>query len=135
MRIRAFIAAACILALPAAASAAVFAKEGCQVTVPDNWTLTAHRAISPDKTTWASVMQGPSAAQIVQIEQGLQATTVSEDGRIIMMVSSASYAGKTNKQFHAITKTAPSCVADVTVPAGAGEAQAQAIAATVQLAH
>jgi hydrogenase maturation factor HypF (carbamoyltransferase family) len=52
-----------------------------------------------------------------------------------MLVSSASYAGKTNKQFHAITKSAPSCIADVTLPAGAGEAQAQAIAATVQLAH
>jgi hypothetical protein len=135
MRLRAVATAVAVLVLPAAADAGVFAKEGCQVTVPDTWTHTSQRAVSPDKSTWAGVMQAPTAAEAIQVEQSLQATKVSEDARVVIMVSSASFAGKTNKQFHAITKGAPSCIADVTVPAGAGEPQAQAIAATVQLAH
>jgi hypothetical protein len=135
MRLRAVAIAAAVLAIPAAAEAGAYVQDGCQVSVPDNWTRTAQRAASPDKSVWASVMQASTAAEAIQVEQGLQATKVSEDGRLVMMVSSASFAGKTNKQFHAITKSTPSCIADVTVPAGAGEAQAQAIAATVQLAH
>jgi hypothetical protein len=47
------------------------------------------------------------------------------------MVSTPSFGGLTNKQYHVITKTAPSCVADVTAPAGPDEALAKTIAQSV----
>ena len=122
-------------ALPALAHAATYKKEGCQVSVPDGWVESRSRVARPDKKIWASLMQGGSAAEIVQVEAGLQATKVSEDGHIILMVSTASFGGLTNRQYHAITKTTPSCVADVTSPAGPDEATARQIAATVGLAR
>ncbi len=125
------VAAAAILATVAgAAQAAVFKDDGCQVTVPDSWKITKQRAVGPGQNNWAETMKGDSVAQIVAIEKNLGATKVSEDAHVIIMVSSASAAGMTNKQFHGISKTTPSCVADVTTPAGAGEAAAKAMAMT-----
>jgi hypothetical protein len=126
--------ALCIAALmmPAAAQAGVYAKEGCQITVPGNWVASKSRIASPDKKVWASVMSAGSAAEIVRVETSLKATRVAEDGRIILMASSASFGGLTNRQFHAITKTTPACLADVTVPAGSMEAAAKAIALTIR---
>ena len=130
-----FALAAAAITFPALAHAATYKKEGCQVTVPDGWVESRSRVARPDKKLWASVMQAGTAAEIVQVETGLKATKVSEDGRIILMVSSASFGGMTNRQYHAITKTTPSCVADVTSPAGPDEAAARQIAATVSLAR
>ena len=120
---------------PAMAQAAVYKVDHCQVTVPDGWVTSRSRIARPDKKVWVSLMEAPTMAEIVAVETGLKATKVSEDGRIVLMVSSASFGGLTNKQYHAITKTAPSCVADVTAPAGAEEPLARQIAATVGLAH
>ena len=60
---------------------------------------------------------------------------MSEDSHLVLLVSTASFGGLTNKQYHAITKTTPSCIADVTSPAGPQEATAKQIAVTVGLAH
>lgn len=117
---------------PAASHAEAYAKDGCQVTVPSGWIVSRSRVASPDKKTWAALMSAGSAAEIVQVETSLKAVKVSEDARIILMASSASFSGLTNRQFHAITKTTPSCLADVTAPAGPTEANARAIAMTVR---
>ena len=114
-----FVVIAAVATIPVAGHAAVYKSDGCQVTVPDTWVASRTRIASPDKKQWAALMQGGSAAEIVQVETSLKATMVSQDARLILMVSSASYAGLTNRQYHAITRTTPSCVADVTVPAGA----------------
>jgi hypothetical protein len=119
--------------LPSLAFAASYQSDGCQLTVPSDWTPSKSRTARADKKMWASLMQAPTATEIVNVEKGLGAVLVSDTPGMTLMVSSASAAGMTNKQFHAITKTAPSCVADVTVPAGAEEAAAQAIAKTVSL--
>ena len=120
--------------LPLSAQAAVYKANGCQVTVPDGWVTSRTRVASPDKKLWASLLQAGSAAEVVQIDTSLQATKVSEDERIILMVSTAAFGGLTNRQYHAITKTAPSCAADVTSPAGPEEATARQIALTVGVA-
>ena len=118
---------------PAAAQAGgVYAGDGCKLDTPADWVVSKSRTSTPDKKLWATLMSAPSAAQIVQIESGLKATKVSEDARLIVMVSSASAFGMTNRQYHAITKTTPSCLADVTSPAGPQEATAKAIAMTVR---
>jgi hypothetical protein len=132
VRLSLIVAALAALA-PAAAQAAVYQSGHCKITVPDGWVTSRSRIARPDKKVWASLMDAPTSAEIVAVEAGLQATRVSEDGRIILMVSSASFAGLTNKQYHAITKTAPSCVADVTAPAGPEEALARQIAGTVTM--
>ena len=123
------------LAAPTAAGAAAYARTGCQVEAPDGWVASKTRIASADKRMWASLLSAGTSAEIVSIETGLKATKVSEDGRIILMMSSASYGGQTNTQFHAITKTTPSCVADVTAPAGPQEAAAKAIAMSVKPAR
>ena len=125
---------ALLAALPLSAQAAVYKANGCQVTVPDGWVTSRTRIASPDKKLWASLLQADSAAQVVQIETSLQATKVSEDARVVLMVSTASFGGLTNRQYHAITKTTPSCAADVTSPAGPDEATARQIALTVSVA-
>jgi hypothetical protein len=63
----------------------------------------------------------------------MNAVKVSEDARLVLMVSSASYAGQTNKQYHAVTKTSPACLADVAAPAGPDEALAKQVAQSVSL--
>ena len=120
-----------VLAAPAAGQAAVYQSGHCKITVPDGWVTSRSRIARPDKKVWAALMEAPTSAEIVAVESGLQATRVSEDGHMVLMVSSASFGGLTNKQYHAITKTAPSCVADVTAPAGPEEALARQIAGTV----
>ncbi len=121
--------------LPGVSRAEVYKADGCQVTVPSGWVTSRTRIATPDKKLWASLMQAPTAAEAIQVEQGLKAVKVSEDGHMVLLVSTASFAGLTNKQYHAITKTSPSCVADVTSPAGPQEATAKQIAVTVGLAR
>jgi hypothetical protein len=118
---------------PGLAVAGPYQADGCQLVVPADWTASKSRTARADKKMWASLMQAPTAADIIKVEKSLGAVVVSETPGLTLMVSSASAGGMTNKQFHAITKTSPSCVADVTVPAGAEEAAAQAIAKTVSL--
>jgi len=123
--------AAAIVAAPAVSQAAVYKADGCQVTVPDGWVTSKTRIATPDKKLWVELMSAPTAGEIISVETNLKATKLAEDGRMALMVSSASYGGLTNKQFHAITKTSPACLADVTVPAGAAEATGRQIAVTV----
>ena len=123
------------VATPLAALAEVYKSDGCQVTVPDGWLASRTRIATPDKKLWASLMRAQNAAEALQVEQSLNAAKVSEDAHMVLLVSSASFAGMTNKQYHAITKSSPSCVADVTSPAGPQEATARQIAATVGLAR
>lgn len=120
-------------ASPALAIAGPYEKDGCQLSVPADWTASKTRIARADKKMWASLMQAPTSAEAINVEKSLGATQVTETPALVLMVSSASAAGMTNKQFHAITKSKPSCIADVTVPAGAEEAAAQAIAKTVAL--
>lgn len=122
-----------VLAAGPAAFAAPYQKGHCQVSVPADWVASKTRIASADKKMWASLLEAPTAAEAVALETSFKATKVSEDGRQVLMVSTASAGRMTNKQFHAITKTTPSCLADVTTPAGPGEAQAQAIAKTVAM--
>ncbi len=122
---------AALLFMPGMAMAAPYIQDGCAITVPDGWVASKSRVATPDKKLWAELMQAPTTAEIVQIETRLGAKPVSEDSALIVLMSSASYGGLTNKQFHAITKTSPSCLADVTVPAGAQEEAARKIAMTV----
>jgi hypothetical protein len=118
------------VAFASAAQAGDFQQEGCHVTVPADWKITKTRAIGPGHNSWAEITSGGTADEGAKIEQSFGAAKLSEDGRIILMVSSVSGSGQTNKLFHAITKTTPSCIIDVATPAGAGEAQAKAIAMT-----
>jgi len=136
-RVRRLLAPICLAAfgLPTAGHAETYAREGCQVTVPSGWIVSRSRIASPDKKTWAALSSAGSAAEIVQVETSLKAVKVSENAQIILMASSASFGGLTNRQFHAITKTTPSCLADVTAPAGATEANARAIAMTIRPAR
>lgn len=121
--------------IPAAAHAGgVYVEDGCKVDTPANWVVSKSRTSTPDKKLWATLMSAPNAAQIVQIESSLKATKVSEDARLIVMASTASAFGMTNRMYHAITKTTPSCLASVAAPAGPQEAQAKAIAMTVRAA-
>ena len=99
--------------------------------MPDGWVTSKTRIATPDKKLWVELMSAPTAGEIISVETNLKATKLAEDGRMVLMVSSASYGGLTNKQFHAITKTSPACLADVTVPAGAAEATGRQIAVTV----
>ena len=122
---------AAALAAPALSHAAPYQDGHCQVTVPDGWVKSKTRIASPDKKVWASLLEAPTAAEILTVETGLKAVKVSENAQQVLMVSTASFGGLTNKQYHAITKTAPSCVADVTAPAGADEALAKTIAQSV----
>lgn len=122
---------AAALAAPALSHAAPYQDGHCQVTVPDGWIKSKTRIASVDKKVWASLLEAPTAAEIIAVETGLNAVKLSENGQQILMVSTASYGGLTNKQYHAITKTSPSCVADVTAPAGPDEALAKSIAQSV----
>ena len=123
-----------VLAAPGVSLAGVYKADGCQVVTPDGWVASKSRIAAPDKKLWASLMQAGTAAEAIQVERNLGAVKVSETPGVMLMVSTASYGGLTNKQYHAISKTTPSCVADVTAPAGPQEATAKQIAGTVRLA-
>ena len=113
------------------AHAAPYVAEGCQLNAPADWTASKTRIARADKKMWASLLQASTAAEAITLEKGLGATLVSDGPGLTVLVTSVSYGGLTNKQFHAISKTTPSCVADVTAPAGAEEGAALAIAKTV----
>lgn len=123
--------AAMTLAVANVGHAAPYRDGHCQIDVPADWVASKTRTARPDKKLWAGLIEGPSAAEIVTMELSLKAVKLSEDGKQIMLVSTASGSGMTNKQYHVITKTTPSCVADVTSPAGPEEALAKKIAQTV----
>ena len=111
-------------------------KDGhCSLTVPDGWVVSRSRVARPDKKVWASLLEAPTTAEIVNLELSLKAVKVSEDSRVIVLVSTASFGGQTNKQYHVVTKSGPACVADVTAPAGAEEALAKQIGLTVSVVH
>ena len=130
--------AAVLAAAMAAAStghAATYRQEGCQVEVPADWVASKVRVARPDKKVWASLLQAPTTAEIVNLELGLKAVKVGEDARTITLVSTASFGGLTNKQYHVVSKSSPSCVADVTAPAGPDEALAKSVGHTVSVAR
>ena len=133
MRLTILTALAAILLAPATAFAGQYQEGHCSVTTPNDWVTSKTRSARPDKKVWAGLIEAPTTAEIVALETSMKATKVSEDGRIILMVSSASFGGQTNRQYHAITKTAPSCLADVTAPAGPEEALARQVAMTVTM--
>ncbi|MDB5432272.1 MAG: hypothetical protein JWP35_3388 [Caulobacter sp.] len=128
-------AAVAALSLSSPSQAMAYKDGKCAVTVPDGWVISKSRAARPDKKIWVSMMDAPTSAEIVNVELGLKAVKVSEDGRFIVLVSTASYGGLTNKQYHVVSKTSPSCVADVTAPAGADEALARQIGMTLSVVH
>ncbi len=134
MRISAW-GAAVLVAFTAAAGAAhatPYVRDGCKIEVPADWVASKSRIARPDKKVWASLIQAPTAAEAVNLEIAMKAVKVSEDGRQVTLVSTASYGGQTNKQYHVVTKTSPACLADVAAPAGPDEALARSVAATVK---
>jgi hypothetical protein len=128
------VAAAAIVSAPVVVSAGPYPVDHCQVTTPNDWVVSKSRSARADKKVWVSLMEAPTAAEIIGVETNLKAVKVSEDAHVLLMASTAAFGGLTNKQFHAITKTSPSCVADVTAPAGgADEALARQVALTVAM--
>ena len=125
---------AAAMAAASAGHAAPYRKDGCQVEVPADWVASKTRIARTDKKVWASLMQAPTTAEAVNLELGLKAVKVGEDARQVTLVSTASYGGLTNKQYHVITKSSPACMADVTAPAGPDEALAKSVGLTVKLA-
>jgi hypothetical protein len=121
-RLAAVLVAAC---LPGLAHAGVYKDGHCQVTVPDGWVASKTRIASPDKSRSASLLEAPTSAEIVKLEASLGAKPVSENGAVVLMTQTASYGGKTNRMYHAISKSSPSCLAD---------AGARAVAMTVKVA-
>jgi hypothetical protein len=128
------VAIVALVTVPGVALAGTYKSDGCQLTVPDDWVASKTQTATRDKKFSASLMHVSTAAEAVRLELGFGAVKVSEDGRLVILLSTASYGGLTNKQYHAVTKTIPSCLADVTAPAGPGESIAKSIAATVGLA-
>jgi hypothetical protein len=123
------LAAAC---LPALAQAAPYAKGHCQVSVPDGWVASKTRIASPDKSRWASLIEAPTTAEVIQLETSMGASKVSETGGAVLLTQTASFGGKTNRMYHAVTKTSPACLADVTFPDGVDDAAARQIALSVK---
>lgn len=131
-RLAVVLAAAC---LPGLAHAGVYKDGKCQVNVPDGWITSKTRSASPDKSRWVSLLDAPTAAEIVKMETALGAKPVSDSGGVILMTQTASFAGKTNRMYHAISKTSPSCIADLAFPDGVDDAGARAMAMTVKPAR
>ncbi len=130
--------AAVLAAAMAAAStghAATYRSDGCQLEVPADWVASKTRIASPDKKVWASLLQASNTAEAVNLELSLKAARLGEDARTVTLVSTASFGGLTNKQYHVVTKSTPACLADVTAPAGPLEALAKSVGATVKLAR
>ncbi len=129
---------AVVLAAASAAAgaghAAPYRKNGCQVDVPADWVVSKTRVARPDKKVWASLLQAPTTAEAVNLELSLKAVKLAEDARQVTLVSTASYGGLTNKQYHVVTKTSPACLADVAAPAGPDETLAKSVARSVTLA-
>lgn len=120
---------------PAMAHAATYAADHCQVTVPSDWVASKSRTASPDKKRWATLLSAPTAAEIVQMETGLGAKTLSDTPGMVLMSTKASFGGQTNVSYLAVSKSAPSCLAQVVSPAGADEAASKQIALTVKRAN
>ena len=119
------------LALPAVAQAAPYVVGNCKLNVPADWVASKTRIARADKKVWASLLEAPTVAEIVTLETSLKATKVSEDAGHVLMLSTVSGSGQTNKQFHAVSKSSPACLADVTSVNGADDAGAKQIALTV----
>ena len=122
-------------AAASAGHAATFRQDGCQIEVPANWVMTKSRASRPDKKVWAELLKASSTAEVVTLELNLKAVKGGEDGQHVILVSTASYGGLTNRMYHVVTKGSPACLADVTSPAGPDEALAKSIGQTVTVAH
>ncbi len=126
---------AAVTAVASTGQAAPYSKEGCKIDVPADWVASKTRIARPDKKVWASLLQAPTTAEAVNLELSLKAVKVSEDAKQVTLLSTASYGGLTNKQYHVVTKSSPACLADVTAPAGPDEALAKSVAHTVALAR
>jgi hypothetical protein len=119
--------------LPGLAHAGVYSKGHCQLTVPDGWVASKTRISSPDKSRWANLIEAPSSDQAVKLEASMGAKPVSDAGGMVLMTRTASFGGKTNRMYHAISKGSPSCLADVTFPDGVDDAGAKRLALTVKV--
>jgi hypothetical protein len=120
--------------LPGLAQAGAYVDGHCQVAVPQDWVKSKTRIASPDKKRWASLLEAPTAAEIVKMETGMGAKAVSDSGGVVLLTQTASYGGKTNRMYHAISKTSPACLADVAFPDGVDDAANRQIALSVRLA-
>lgn len=118
--------------LPGLILAAPYAKGHCQVIVPDGWVASKTRIASPDKSRWASLIEAPTSAEVVKMEVSMGAKPVSETGSLVLLTQTASFGGKTNRMYHAVTKSSPSCLADVTFPDGMDDAAARTVAMSVK---
>lgn len=116
---------------PVASQAAPYVVGHCQLTVPADWVASKTRIARPDKKLWASLLEAPTSAEIINLELGLKATKVSEDARQVVLLSTASGSGMTNKQYHVVTKTSPSCLADSVSMNGFDDNAAKQIGQTV----
>ena len=125
------IAAVAVLTVPALGQAAPYVVGNCKLNVPADWVASKSRIARADKKVWASLLEAPTVAEIVNLELGLKATKLSEDGGHVLLLSTASGSGQTNKQFHAVSKSSPACLADVTSVNGADDGGAKQIALTV----
>jgi hypothetical protein len=119
------------VAAPAFAQAAPYVVGNCKLNAPADWVASKSRIARADKKVWASLLEAPTVAEIVNLELGLKAVKVSEDGGHVLLLSTVSASGQTNKQFHAVSKSSPACLADVTSVNGADDAAAKQIALTV----
>lgn len=120
--------------LPGLAHAGVYKDGHCQVTVPDGWVASKTRIASADKSRWASLLEAPTSAEIVKLEASMGAKPAGETGAVVLMTQTQSFGGKTNRMYHAISKTSPSCLADVAFPDGVDDAGNKSIAMSVKLA-
>jgi hypothetical protein len=125
------IAAVAALATPALGQAEPYVVGNCKLNAPVDWVASKSRIARADKKVWASLLEAPTVAEIVNLELGLKAVKVSEDGGHVLLLSTVSGSGQTNKQFHAVSKSSPACLADVTSVNGADDAAAKQIALTV----
>ena len=126
--------AAAVTAVAGVGHAAVYKQEGCQIEVPADWVASKQRVSRPDKKVWAELLKASSTAEVVTLETSLKAVKVGEDGGHVVLMSTASYGGLTNRMYHTVTKGSPACLADVTSPAGPDEALAKSIGHTVAIA-
>ena len=125
--------AALMSALPAVVSAEPFVSGGCKLDIPSGWAPVVLRAMGPpgQKNFYVKTVQAPTAEEITRQITALGGTVAYDKPNLRLVELTASNAGRTNRQFWAITKTAPSCAGIATTPAGPQEAQARSIVETI----
>jgi hypothetical protein len=134
--IRILVVVALLSAPLAAAGTEPFVSGGCQLQIPSGWAPVIRRAMGPpgQKAFYVKTLQAPTADLLTQQVTGMGGKVVYDKPNLRLIEVTLSNAGKTNKQFWAITKSTPACGGIATTPAGPQEAQARSIAETISRA-